>query len=90
MFLQCDAFVAAIALHNLLRSEEMQNEQRNARLADANIQEYGQCGFRQITKISSNMHSRAAKDMRDQLANYFLNEGAVDFQFVAAGLNDVA
>lgn len=49
-------------------------------------QEEESLALRNLTKLSSNMHSAAAKEMRDNLSEYFVNEGAVEWQLRSVGL----
>ena len=88
--------LACVALHNFLRTEDIissENAYCPVGYADDGDEDNGSWrangdinAFRNITSLSSNMHSRAAGKMRDELAHYFTNEGSVDWQRKNVGL----
>jgi hypothetical protein len=89
---------ACVALHNFLRTEEISAPNGGtyflAGFADNGDdqnglwrQEEASLALRILTRLSSNMHSFAAKEMRDTYADYFINEGAVEWQRRSVGLD---
>ena len=81
-----------VALHNFLRSAEIDSAPNMQTYcppgyADENDEPNGAWrtngdinGLINISHLSSNMHSRVSKEMRDQFAEYFANEGALLWQ----------
>lgn len=88
---------ACVALHNFLRTEDLDGQTSikycPTGYADVGDQLNGEWrtngeinALQEINKLSSNMHSRAAAEMRDDFANYFMNEGSVIWQRRSVGL----
>jgi hypothetical protein len=90
-------FLACIVLHNFLRSDDLSEPSGGhycpPGFADIGDEENGgwrqeeaSMALRNINQLSSNMHTAAAKAMRDNFADYFINEGTVEWQRRIVGL----
>ncbi|OXA39154.1 protein ANTAGONIST OF LIKE HETEROCHROMATIN PROTEIN 1 [Folsomia candida] len=89
---------ACIALHNFLRTQDLSAPSLDpycpAGFVDTGDEDNGEwrqeehsLALRNLTRLSSNMHSAAAREMRDSFAEYFVNEGAVEWRRNLIGLD---
>lgn len=74
--------LACVALHNYLRCAEINNSQPTSgqTLQDSISTLHQSRGFENITSTGSQNYTQAARTMRTQFTNYFMNEGAVSWQ----------
>ena len=89
--------LAACVLHNYLRTDDLTSTNEHSYIppgfVDTNDEENGlwrqdfhSTSLKSMHAIGPNAHSRAAKAMRDQTADYFMKEGQVSWQFEKAGV----
>lgn len=98
IIIYCCHCTACIALHNFLRTQDLSAPSLDpycpAGFVDTGDEDNGEwrqeehsLALRNLTRLSSNMHSAAAREMRDSFAEYFVNEGAVEWRRNLIGLD---
>lgn len=86
---------ATVCLHNFVIDQESVIEAEKRYITSTTVDRENESGdlipgdwrqdvnsnFNKVKRTSTNMYSRNAEIMREQLTHYFLNEGAVSFQW---------